>query len=373
MLRHRVRCLVLAASALATNASAQIEVAWWNAYDLPESFDGDSATHSIAVSSTGGVLAAVRTSFFAASRFVRYGPSGAILGSVLAPAPYIFSKSLLAPSGEVYFAGVARLPAQGFMLVKLSSSGTLLWSRAVLASTTFQRVEALFDANGDVALVGVDQSLGRTLVRGFTAAGVATYSHDFDLGPASEAVQEATLGANGEIVVVGSVDSRAMVAGLNTTAGQLAWSEVNAGALDLGANYVALARGPNGEIAVAGNSTLAGSSDVWVTAVDSSGVVLWSAAIDAGASTAETVTDIEYSSDGALWVSGFTASSGQAASFFLRFPEGSSVPARRLWNSHPSLVWSQAKQLVASALLPKSVEDVAGIGVPGKARGFQAT
>jgi hypothetical protein len=347
MLRQQAWCCFLAGIALASDASAQIEVDWWRAYDLPESYDGDSVTHSVALSASGAVFTAVRTYYFAypATRFLRYSPAGALTSSVLGPAGLVFSRSLLAPSGDVYFAGWGG-PAQGYRLVKLATNGALLWTQTIVAAPD-QRVELLFDANGDVALVGADQNTGLTIVRGFTSAGAVAYSHDFDLGPSSESVHEAVLGGNGEIVVAGSADTRAVVAALDISSGQILWSVFNAGALGLGAKYVALAQGANGEIAVAGNSTLAGSSDVWVTTLDSSGAVLGSAAIDAGAGNVETVTDIEYSSDGALWVSGHTYSSGQTVSFFLRFPKGASVPAQLLWNSDPNLIWSQAKHLLA--------------------------
>jgi hypothetical protein len=371
MVRHRVRCLVLAAFAIAANASAQIEVAWWNAYDLPESFDGDSTTYSVATGANGAVFAAVRTSFLPASRFVRYGPAGVLTSSVLSPANLVFSKGLPAPSGEVYFAGWGS-PGQGYRVVKLGTNGAILWDQPVVA-TNQQRVDLLFDASGNVALVGANQNTaGLTIVRGFTSSGAVAYSQDFDVGPSSEGVYEAALGANGEIIVAGSADTRAMVASLDIASGQIAWQVIDAGALGLGAKYVALARGANGELAVAGNSTLAGSSDVRVSTLDSTGAVLWSAALDAGANTAETVTDIEYSSDGALWVSGHTFASGQTASFFLRFPRGSSVPALLLWNSDPNLVWSQAKHLFAGGPGQMwALADFLEVGAPFQVGAFQ--
>lgn len=371
MLGNRTWCLLLASLALASQARAQIEVDWWKAYDLPESFDGDSVTYSVATNPSGAVFAAVRTSFFSASRFVRFGPAGALTSSVLSPANLVFSRGLSAPSGEVYFAGWGS-PGQGYRIVKLAANGAILWNQTVVA-TNDQRVEALFDASGNFALVGANQNAaGLTIVRGFTSSGAVAYSHDFDVGPASESAYEAVLDANGDVVVAGSADTRAMVAALDVGSGQIAWSVIDAGALGLGAKYVALARGANGEIAVAGNTMLAGSSDVRVRTLDSAGAVLWSVALDAGANTAETVTDIEYSSDGALWVSGHTFASGQTASFFLRFPRGSSVPALLLWNSDPNLVWSQAKQLFAGGPGQMwALADFLEVGAPFQVGAFQ--
>ena len=330
---------------MASHASAQIELDWWNAYDLPESFDGDSFTSSVVVNANGAVLTAVRGLFPERSRFVRFSSAGAVASSVLAPAPFTFADSLLAPSGDAYFAGAGTSPTQGYMLVKLSSTGAVLWSQLVTAGAFMQRAEVVLDAGGNVALVAANQTTGRTFARGFTPAGAPAYSHELDLGPSSESVQEALLGANGEIIVAGGVDTRAVVAGIDTTTGQLLWSEINAGALGLGARYSALARRGNGQLAAAGVSTLAGSGDVWVTAFDAAGAVQWSTAIDAGANAVETVNDAEFASDGALWVCGSTFSSGQTASFFLRFPPGSNTPERLLWNNAPGVVWSNAKQL----------------------------
>lgn len=358
MLRKQTWCHFLASLALASSASAQIEVAWWNAHDLPESFDGDSVTYAVVVKSNGGVIAAARSNFPEHARFLRFGPAGAFAGSVLAPVPHIFSKGLLAPADEAYFAGVPRVSGPGFRLVKLSSGGAVLWDRAIPAATSLgQPVEALLDANGGVALIGVDQAAGgRTLVRGFTPAGVATYSYDVQLGPASEALGEAVLDGNGDIILVGSADTRATVAALDTSSGQIEWQVFDSGALGLGARYVALARGANGVLAVAGASTLAGSIDVRVRTLDATGAVLWSAAVDAGANGVETVTDIAYASDGALWVTGRSSASGATSSFFLRFPRGSSVPARFFWGA------PQTKQLFAAG--PGQMWALAEIAAP---------
>jgi hypothetical protein len=297
---------------LPSSAFAQVHQEWRTSYGGPvDSESGDACAVAgngeIYVSATITVYNPTTNTGSQIPHLLKLSSSGALLWDRTLPVfpagVASLHQVLLDANNSVYVLGAyGSFNDYGTLVVKYDTSGVWQWSRTIGGGLgTADNGAGVLDAAGNLVVVGSNYDYF-SYVRSYSPSGSIRFDAYLDLFPGKEGMGSPVVAPNGDIIAAGATSTSGFLAKFDAV-GVPQWTRELSGA-----NYSTLALDPSGRIAVGGFRSISSywDWDAVVALYDMAGVLQWSREYADPAGFMDSIVDVAFSSDGAIWAVGST-------------------------------------------------------------------